>query len=400
MFKKYPWLWVLIAPFLIGFIFSFLVVGGYWFNFTEGMKRVPWFMYILGFYITFFITLTIHELSHLITFVIKGTKIRALYLHMLVFYKTTKGWRVKIKPKLWFLMGGFVVPDLGEINDDETYQSSVDAFRHSLIVAPYVTIVFLVMSIIIFMMAIAFGWNPYVIGFYSLFTFYTAILSFFYIKSFKLSNQWFYGDFVAYQKMKDDLIFQIVQMSQYRMFSLKESKETDMYLFNKVKEAMRSGELKSSLFYQLLILNYIEAVTFHGFEEDPSIREKLTRYPYGPHYHTEQGVMLLYDLAVYYYHLGMIEKSYQLIEQIRKKASPKIDEKSLLYLRKKHDHILHIQYDQLFLDQKEHVKIRNSGLYEDLIDLDEMIKEMHEPLDFKVWETKVELTQEENEEEV
>ncbi|HAX03520.1 MAG: hypothetical protein A2Y45_10290 [Tenericutes bacterium GWC2_34_14] len=396
MTKKYRFLYILILPFLIGFLYSFLVTWGYWKTFRDGLSEVSLFFYPLSFFITFFITLTIHELGHLITFVIQGVKIRALYLHMLIFIKTDKGWTIKFKPKLWALMGGFVIPDLGEMKDDESYQKNLVAFRKSLIVAPYVTIAFLILTVLIFLLSIILGWPSLIIGLYSPFTLFTIILSFFYIKSFKLSNSWFYGDFVAYKKMQEDEIFQLVQLSQYRMFSLTESKQTDDYLFQLVVKVILEKELKSTMFHQLLILNYIEAVCYNAHEDHLGVREKLLHYPFSPHYHSEQGVMLLYDLAVYYYHLGFVEKSYHLLEQIKKRASSKIDEKSLLYLRKKHEHILHISYDEPFLNQKEHIRVRNSSLYEDLVDFEKMMKEMHDPLPFQIWETKVDLIKEED----
>lgn len=396
MAKKYRLLFILILPFLIGFLYSFLVTWGYWKTFRDGLSTVSLFFYPLSFFITFFITLTIHELGHLVTFVIQGVKIRALYLHMLVFVRTKKGWTIKLKPKLWALMGGFVIPDLGEMEDDVTYQKNLVAFRKSLIVAPYVTIIFLVLTMFIFLLSILLNWPSLFIGLYSPFTLFTILLSFFYIKSFKLSNSWFYGDFVAYKKMQEDEIFQLVQLSQYRMFSLTESKETDHYLFQRFVKVMLEKDLKSTMFHQLLILNYIEAVCYNEHEDNLAVREKLLHYSFSPHYHSEQGVMLLYDLAVYYYHLGMVEKSYHLIEQIKKRASTKIDEKSLLYLRKKHEHILHIAYDEPFLNQKEHIRVRNSVLYEDLVDFEKMMQEMHEPLPFQVWETRVDLTKEED----
>lgn len=394
MLKRFRWLLWLAFAFVLGFIFSFLVYNGYWYRLIDGLKTLRWYHFFMWLILTFLITLIIHELGHLFAFVFQGVKIRALYLYMLIVYKTKKGWRLKLKPKLWFLLGGFVVPDLDDIVSDEDYESLVAKFSRSLIAAPIVTIILLILTILLFLLSIVIGFGSSFIGQLTLFTFYTILLSSLYIKSFKLSNQSFYGDFVAHQKMKSDPVFQIVQISQYTMFSLNPSKETENYLFQKVKSVILNEKLKSTLFHQVILINYIEDVCFQGFEDDPLIREKIMNYPLGSLYHSEQGITLLYDIAIYYYHLGWVEKSYQLINKIKTKSSQKIDQKMREYLEKKHLHILHIAYDDAYLSNKEHYVFRMSSLFEDLIDFDEMMKSMHQPLPFRVWESPVNLDDE------
>lgn len=385
MLKKWRWLLLLVFAFVIGFLFSLLVYNGYWYRFVDGLKTLSWYDFPLILILTFMVTLTIHELGHLISMVLQGVKIRALYLYMILIYRTKKGWRVKLKPKLWFLLGGFVVPDLGVIEDDDTYQKIVTKFAKSLQAGPRVTIVFLCVTIIAFLMSIAFNWHEAFIGFLSLFTAYTIILSSLYIKSFKLSNNSFYGDFVAYKKMNSDVMFQLVEISQYRSFSLIESKETDKFLFEKTKEIIKNHELRSSLFHQVIIIAYIEGVCYNAFDDDEEIRMKIMRYPLQPHYRNEQGITLLYDIALYYYHLGMVEKSYQLIDDIKKKANVKIDEKMRTYLEKKHHHILNISDQEEFLSHSENYIFRMSGLFEDLVDMNEMTRLMHEKRPFQPW---------------
>lgn len=164
MMKKWRWLLLLLFAFVIGFIFSLLVYNGYWYRFVDGLKTLSWYDFPLWLFLTFMITLTIHELGHLITMVIQGVKIRALYLYMVLIYRTPKGWRIKLKPKLWYLLGGFVVPDLGVIEDDDTYQNIVTKFAQSLRAGPIVTIIFLLVSIVTFLMSITFGWNESLVG--------------------------------------------------------------------------------------------------------------------------------------------------------------------------------------------------------------------------------------------
>src|SRR5690554_1605505 len=160
-----------------------------------------WFVYGL---LVFYITLIFHELGHFIAFKVQKIKLRALYITIFVFYKTKEGWRFTIKPKLWVLFGGLVVPDLELIEDDKTYHEIAKKFAISLITAPIVTISLLGFTIIMFILTVIFSTNSLWIGTISIMTFYVILLSALYIYTFKLSNQNFYGDFVAYKKMKDD----------------------------------------------------------------------------------------------------------------------------------------------------------------------------------------------------
>ncbi len=386
---------LLVFAFIIGFSFSFLVYLGYWYRFVDGLKTISWYDVPLWFVLSFIISLTVHELGHLFMMVFQGIRIRALYLYMFMFYQSKKGLRIKFKPKFWYLLGGFVVPDLGKIEHDDQYQKIIDKFSRALLAGPIVTISFLVLTVITFILSIAYNWNDVFIGIVTLFSFFTVVFSTLFIRSFKLSNASFYGDFVAYHKMQDDPIFQIVEINQYQGFSLIESSETEKYLFDKTKQILKETELKVTLFHQMAILSYIEGVCYEGFDDDLIVREKIMRYPIHPNYRNEQGLALLYDIALYYYHLGMVEKSYKLMEEIPRKASTKINEKMRVYLEKKYQHILHISYDELFLSKKENYVFFMSGLFDELMDMEELTRLMHEKRPLMPWMTTIDLKEDE-----
>lgn len=391
MIKKLAWLKWLVFAFLLGFIFSFLMYQGYWYPFIDGVKSIAWWEYPLWLILTFWVTLTVHELGHLIAFVVQGVNIRGLYLHMISIYRSPKGWRIRLKWNLWFFVGGFVVPDLGVIADDETYHRRLSQFKRSLIMGPIVTFVFLGLTILTFLILNIVGATPRVLGIFTVFTLYTILLSFLYIRSFYLSNASFYGDFIAFKKMNDDPIFQLTQLAQYTIFALHPSDETDRYFFHRITTMIQTTALTSRLFDQLLIINYIEGVCYHHYPDDPVVYQKLANYPKQPHYHTEQGLTLLYDLAAYQYVTGHVDQAYRLMESIQKKASQKIDEKMRTYLEKKHLHILHIAYDQPFLDNPEHIILRHEVLFDDILDFKKIAQTMHQPFPFHVWKTDVDL---------
>jgi len=385
MKSKWFWLIYLVFAFIVGFVFSYLVYLGYWYRFVDGIKSLSWYDYPLWFFLTFYITLIIHELSHLLAFVFQGVSIRALYLHMLIIYRSKTKWKIKFNMKHWFLLGGFVVPNLNEIDDDVSYQKTVKQFSTSLIVAPIVTISFMGLMILTWVLSILFDAQTSWVGFITLFSAYTTIFSLFYIRSFKLSNNSFYGDFVAYRKMKEDTLFQLVQLLQYIQFSLKTSALTRSYLFEQSKSFLKEHDVKTTLFYQILVMNYIEMVCYHEKEDDVIIQEKINRMHKNQLFRSDHGLTLLYDIALYQYHLGFVEKSYQLMEDIKTKASPKIDERLRTYLHKQFEHLLNIENHEEFLAKEENHVLSIASLFDVLMEDEEPRK----PLPFKIWEIPV-----------
>ncbi|MDY0295017.1 MAG: site-2 protease family protein [Acholeplasmataceae bacterium] len=381
----YRFLFLLLLAFVIGFILSYLIYLGYWYRFVDGLKTTSWYDYPLWFVLTFFITLVIHELGHLCAFLLQGVKIRALYLHMLVIYHALNGWKIAFKPKHWFLVGGFVVPDLGEVTDDESYQKLVHQFSRSLITAPIVTIVFMGVTILLFLLSILIPMNASTIGFITVFNLYTVIFSLLYIRSFKMSNRSFYGDFVAYKKMKEDTLFQLVQFLQYMQFSLRATEQTKAYLFNKTKMYLVDNDFSTTLFEQALLMNYMEMVCFHGFQDDEKIKEKLFKLKKNSLYRSENGILVLYDLAAYYYHLSDVEKSYHLLNEIKMKASQKIDEKLRTYLQYQFEHLLNVANHETYLKQEDHHVSSIADLFDVLME----DQEERQPLPFQVWESPV-----------
>lgn len=381
----YRFLFLLFFAFIVGFTFSYLVYLGYWYRFIDGLKTTSWYDYPIWFVLTFFITLLIHELGHLLAFVIQGVKIRALYLHMLIIYHSSRGWALKFSLKHWFLFGGFVVPDLGDISDDESYEKIIKKFSNSLIAAPIVTIVFLVVTILLFLLAILLDFNASFVGFLTLFNAYTIIFSLLYMRSFKMSNKNFYGDFVAYKKMNDNTLFQLVQLLQYSQFTLGDTEKTKAYLFEKTKTYMIENELSTTLFDQVLLMNYIESVCYSGYEDHDIIKSKISRIHKNALYRTEHGLTLLYDIALYCYHLGDVEKSYRMLDEIKQKASQKIDEKLRTFLQYQFEHLLNVADHSSFLhDQDNHI-----FSMADLFDVLMEDKEEHKPLPFQSWETPI-----------
>lgn len=390
--KKHKGIYFLIFSFFIGVVFVLLVYSGIWLKFTQGLKTITWWSWFLYLIFAFYLTLTLHELGHFFAFYFQKIKLRALYLTIFVFYKTKKGWRFAVKPKLWVLFGGLVVPDMDPIEDEETYQDISNKFSKALITAPIVTISFLVITILTFILTYIFSTNSYWIGFMTIFTLYVILLSTLYIYTFKLSNQMFYGDFVAYEKIKTDPIFRFVQLNQYLSFGLKDRKYS-VFMWEKSRALIKDNTLNKNAFYMTLITIYLEGIIYEHMKADVDVDLRLKKIPVASFAKVEYGLIALYDMCLYHYVLGHIEQAYKLLEQIEQRQGSKISERIKIYFNKKTKHVMHIQYDQEFLDDKKNYPSEQSWIFEPIMDIYEDMETLHKPLDFKPYVTIVDLNE-------
>jgi membrane-associated protease RseP (regulator of RpoE activity) len=397
--KKYKIIFLLLSSFIIGFIFVLLVYAGIWSKFTQSLASIHFIFYLLLFLLTFYLTLTLHELGHFLSFYFQKVNLRAIYLTIFIFYKTKSGWKFRIKPKLWFLLGGLVVPDLGLIKNDDDYENISKKFANSLIFAPIVTISFLVLMIITFVITLAYSNNFELIGVITIVTFYTILLSTLYIYSFSLSNQMFYGDFIAYKKMKSDPIFRLAQITQYQMFSLNDlDDENNLYIFNKIRLALRDITITQNLFHTMLLIHYLDGVVRKNYPIDLNIDIKLRRLNVRPYLKKEEGLTLAYDLSNYFYKIKDVQKAYQMFELINQMKYDKLDQKMVEYYRRKNMHIMHIEYQDEFLSHKENIYVGSNFIFEAFIDPFEDIDQYHEKLEFVCYQTIVDLVKEEDKE--
>lgn len=389
-------LYFFIFAFFLGFFYTLLVYQGIWSKISQGLSLIPLWAYPLWLLFSFYLTLTLHELGHFFAFLFQNIKIRALYITMFIFYRDQKGWKFSINPKLWALAGGLVVPDLGEMNDEETYQKTVKSFAISLWVAPIVTIAFLIISIISTLLITIFSSNNTLIGIFIINTVFVSLLSTLYIYSFKLSNPMFYGDLVAYKKMKEDPVFQLIQVSQYTLFSLHESKLTNDFLFKKIEETIKQTVLNHTLFHTLLLTQYIEDILVNKYPIDPQIDHKLRHLNIQPYLRNEQGFMLVNDLIYFHYVNKDVALAYHLLNQTYSQTYPKLNEKLFNYMRKKTYHLVHLEDNQAFLDNKDNLYLGIIWIFDRLIDPYAYLSESHEPLPYTpyVCEINLEVQQE------
>ncbi len=392
--RKKRWIILPFLIFFIGFVYTSLVYDGIWFKFVDGLQTLSIIGYFLWLIFAFYLTLALHELGHFIAFAVQKVKLRALYLTIFVFFKDEKGWHFRIKPKLWVLFGGLVVPDLRDIKDEKAYEELSKKFARSLITAPIVTITFMVLSLLTFVLILIFGNYPHLLGIISINTLYITLLSSLYIYTFKLSNPMFYGDFVAYRKMKEDHVFQLAQISQYTMFSLGESEDSERYLWERSKQTIESEPVSVSLFCIMVLTNYIDGILHHGYAHDLMLDSKLSQISLPALCRTEQGLSLAYDLCFYDYYRGNPEGAYQKFDRIQKRTNQKLDPKMVLYMRNRAAHLIHLEDQSLFLDNQENLYIGNAWIFDALMKPYEMLKAYHNPLPYVEYSCPVVLLEE------
>ena len=94
---------------------------------------------MIWFLFAYFISVLLHELTHLIAFRVKGIKVKALLVLFFVVFLDDHKWRIKLNFKLLKLGGGMVIPQITSIKEDKTYYKIADGISTSLIAAPIFT---------------------------------------------------------------------------------------------------------------------------------------------------------------------------------------------------------------------------------------------------------------------
>lgn len=360
-------IYFILICFIAGLLVTSLAFNGQLAVISKGLSLIKWWMYPLIIILAFYLTLAIHELTHFMSFKMNGTKLRAIYLTIFIFYKTDKGWRFKIDPRLWILFGGLVVPDLDEIKNEEDYFKITTAFKKSLIAAPMATIIYLVLTILTCLLSLMFVETPIVIGFYLIYTIIVGLLSFVYIKSFSVSTSRIFGDFVAYKKISTHPWFQLAQFIQYQSLSL-ENNQYNPYLFERATELLKTRKYINQLFHFMILNYYLEGVNDYKMTHDQALDKLFRHLKFESFKKDEIGLLTLYEFSIFLYDQGEVERSYQLYIKAKSYAYKEIDDRLITYLYKRYEHITHLNDHETYLNQKENMYTELNWIFDHLID--------------------------------
>jgi len=360
-------IYYLIGCFLAGIIFTSFAYSTRLAVLSEGLHMLKWWVYPLIIIVAFYVTLIIHEMTHFLSFYFNGTKLRAVYLTIFIFYKTKNGWKFSIEPKLWVLVGGFVVPDLDEIKNDKDYEHTIESFKKSLMAAPLATIFYLAFTIISMIIVLLYMPTPLFNALYFIYTIIVFILSMLYIKSFSISTSQIFGDFVAHKKIQKNKWFQLAQFIQYQSFSL-EHGNYNSYLFQKSVELLSKTNYLSQLFQYMVLNYYLEGVNYYQQTHDPLLDKLFSQLKFSSFKKDEIGLICAYEFAIFLYDQKEVDRSYQLYLKINEKNYKKIDDKLLKYLKVRYEHITHLNDYDAFLADLDNIYTDHTWIFHKIID--------------------------------
>lgn len=373
---------------ILGFTFSFLKHNGYWFKLTSGLKTIKWYLYPVIILFNFFIVILIHELGHLFSFVLNKIKIRALYVLVFVLMrKENDKWKFKIYPKHIKLLGGIVVPNLGEIKTEEDFNKIRTAFSKALIAGPRTSVGYLILSIIVFILI----WFLTNLNLLTTLLFInaviTSLMTVLIVLTSKVNTNEIYGDYVAYDKFLTDDRFALLQLIQYRSFSTIEDEETDKFLYDYLTNFYKSSTLSYHLFDLVLASNLLNFYLEDENIENSSVNRVINYYSINRLASSKNGLELAYLISAYYYKNNNAEKAFQTFKLIQVNNNKHIDENKQLFLFKQYEHMLNLNNNEKYFSENKTMMLEELFVLAPLVNVDEMIKDMSKTLTFVEYKT-------------
>jgi len=367
---------VALCFFIFGFIVSFLIHNGLWSKLTKGFGVIPFYIYPLLVIFIFFIVILVHELGHLLSFVVSKVKIRALLVLGLVFKRTKKGFKFEFFTPLIKLLGGLVVPELPNVGDDDEYNTLVEKFSKALIAGPMISLYYFIFITVIFIFIWVYSNNSILIGIFALNFIVTFILTILIMLSSKVHTNILYGDFVAYDKMKNDELFQLNQITQYMSFKLEEDSETNEYLINKIKNYIKDNSIKYNMFTMNLYSQYISLILHSDVNHyDSKVDEKIRAYQIKRLINNDFGIELAYLISAYYYRFKKVDDAYMTFNRILEIDNKKTDSKEVLLLNLRYAHLLNIKDNTLELIKEENLYTDELYLLKPIFALEDLREE-------------------------
>lgn len=348
--KKYKLIIFLAFCFILGIFSVPIFNSGYLSTLFGSFFRLPIYYHLLLFVGMFFLTLSLHEFTHLFAFLFRGIKSKAIFLLCFVFYKSERGWRLSYNPSLFLLGGGLVIPDVGLIENEVDKKRYQNAFAFSLIAAPIMTVV---SSLVLFILTILFFYdhpwvvvsNTYVLLFSSLYTYASTF-----------ETQTIYGDFKAYKRVKTDKDFSLLILSEY-------TSEFSSYHLGLLTEYLESVPIYSQTFHALTFFQLrLEHHIFNEQTFDETIYKRAKYFQTHKHAYkrliTKQTHLELASLLIYYFDKCHLPQERDNLYFWYKDAlsDSKIKEPVKKYLEKQITHLIKEKDESEFLNQKENIK--------------------------------------------
>ena len=325
---------------------------------------------VITFMVIYYGSVIIHELTHFITFVAYGIKMRLLVVGPFIFIKRNNKWKFILKFTGVFALGGIAMPNLDVIDNDEKFERYRNIFAKVLIAAPLSNVVLNIIVIIASVISYRFTqselWKSYILFIAVITTFISLFLNL----SSLIKNDLVVGDYRAYHEVLKDRDFSFVCFYQYLIISDKYKEKDKKYLTENISRYIEAA-LRNESFNTYVIStvdNILNDYLLEKIEELPeaakqyidfaseNCEELLKAYP-----NPEHPLILLHHIVLYY---TMEESAEERAVELYNKVTSVIkhNTKVLKYYDLRSKHVLGLEDNLKFISERKN--IRTSSLYE------------------------------------
>lgn len=379
---------LLIVSLVAGIVLSFFLHEGYANKLFQSFGAVPIYGYFIIVILTLFLLILIHELGHFFAFLVQGIPVRALYVFIFRLYKQKNKWKIKVVWRQWVLLGGLVVPDLLAIENELDFKKTTKKFANALIAAPIVTLIVGIFVPVFAFVLLFLSTSLFWIGTTTIASFIVALFTWIAMKSFSISTEQIYGDFVAQQKMKTDHLFQLAMILQYTQFSFHQTKVSQDFIWNEIIKTLRDESIQYTQFYFALLGHYFQEIVDQNRFADPLVHQQIQKASFNKRLGNDAFLLVSHLASQYFYSLKDVKKAYDIYRQIKPYKSDLNQ-----YLVKHSEHVMHIHYHDDF--EINGSKKDFSWILQDLIV--NPPNDDHQPLPFVVYQSSVEYLYEQEE---
>ena len=265
--------------------------------------------------LTFYISITLHELGHFFAFILNGIQIRMLSISIFSFIFDGEKWRLRLNRNN-IGVGGIAVPNLTVISNEEEFKKAQKGYANAIIAAPMVTLLLAIIGALLLLINFLKYRiiNPYLLIFggtlllINMFLFFTCFAK----------SDAVYGDFSAYSLYKNDDFFAALMMYQYAMFSIdyENTRINNSYLKKILLRGFeeRVKDRKTDLFTVSCATTFIDEYLIGIMDELPKSIVYYIDYYYEnknqiiEKQETEQHRLLLLHIAYYFEKKGNMKK--------------------------------------------------------------------------------------------
>ncbi len=330
---------------------------------SDEYTSLPLWGNILVIIIMYFFSVAVHELTHFITFIKNGVKMRALIIGFLCFLYDGEKWRLKLKYNNVTSIGGIAIPNLGVIKDEEEIKKLQQGFARAIISAPIASIILGITYPIIFI-PIMHSVQSVILKSIIYTSVVTVIIAAIIITlSSFAKSELAYGDFPAYKESKNNRFFILVQLYQYAIFSTKhdEVRRNNTYLKEVIVEELERKYMdKATDIFTLgvidtLIVEYLVGI----IDSIPKVVQDYVEY-FTENYDILTSKKSIENCKILGFHIvyllesqGEREKALSLYDKLRENAP---ESHVMEYYKKQTATLLRLEDHREFLRDKSNIK--------------------------------------------